>query len=189
MSKTFFKIANILLLLSLITSCTEPEPAKTKPDYTGVDPRAQALVDEFMWLSKQNHIQFTHTVTLGFKDIDHGMAVGICTYAPYFREIDLDVNYWNNTSNTTHAAMVFHELTHCYCARGHDYGENLQYPPTESERTTQALKWRLEGGQRPGYLDDGCPTTFMYPIVLDDECTLKHYSSYVQEMFDRCEPF
>jgi hypothetical protein len=189
MSKIFIKIINCFSILLLLSACADPVPIKNHPEHVGVDPHVQSLVDEYVWLSKQNHIEFDQQVTIGFKEIDQGAVVGECTVAPTFREIDLDITYWNNTTNTTHLAVLFHELTHCYCLRMHDYGKDLPYPESSADRVKVALEWRLHGGPRPGYWDDGCPASLMHPSVVDDDCVKAHYDQYVQEMFDRCEPF
>lgn len=156
------------------------------PEHVGVDPRVKKLVGEFMWLSAQNNISFRRKVTVGLKDINRGNAVGLCTYGGRFREIDIDTNYWNRSSYTSKMTVLFHELTHCYCGRGHTYGKDLSYPETEIARIARAIQWKIEGGDRPGYWDDGCPSSIMYPIVLDDNCMNAHYNEYVEEMFNNC---
>lgn len=176
------------ILATSLVSCSGI-PNKTRPEYKGVDPRAQSLTDEYLWLSTQHHVRFYNKVTIGFRDIKEGSVVGFCTFGGYFREIDIDINYWNNSDSSTRLALLFHELTHCYCGRGHDYGEDEAYPETEALRRARALKWLLEGGPRPGYWDDGCPVSLMYPIVVDNECLQAHYAEYTEEMFDRCKPW
>lgn len=182
-------ILNSLVAIILFCACVPPIPIKNHPDYTGVDPRVKPLVDEFLWLSGQNNIKFTDTVTIGFKKIEIENIVGLTTYTAFFREIDIDINYWNHSTNASKLALLFHELIHAYCGRGHDYGENLVYPsPTEIQ--VEDLKWSIKAGHRDGYRDDdGCPLSIMYPIVLPDSCTLTHYQEYTKEMFYRCNPF
>jgi hypothetical protein len=181
-------ITSIMILTASLSSCSGL-PIKTKPDYEGVDPRTQKLVDEYLWLSTQYHIKFYNKVTIGFRNINEGKVVGFCSNGGFFREIDLDINYWNNSTNTTRTALLFHELAHCYCGRDHDYGKDLKYPETEALRRERALQWLIEGGPRPGYWDDGCPVSLMYPMVVDNECMRTHYREYTEEMFDRCKPW
>lgn len=143
-----------------------------------------------MWLSKQYNITFTRPVTIGFKKIKRGNAVGMCTYGGNWREIDIDIEYWlNNHSSAEKLALLYHELIHCYCTRGHDYGEGKDYPEGVQARIDRALRWLKEGGERPGYWDDGCPTSLMYPVVIEQDCMLRHYHEYIKEMFDRCIPW
>lgn len=188
MNNTISKVARFIVLLLGFTACSSPH-IKIAPEYHGVDERARSLVNEYFWLSKQNNITFTHKVSVGFKVLNDGLAVGMCTFGPGWREIDIDSNYWYNSTNTTRLALVFHELTHCYCGRDHDYEEGKKYPETEAARVARALKWLIEGGERPGYWDDGCPISFMHPSVVDDECTMAHYNEYLTEMFTRCQPY
>lgn len=149
----------------------------------------QPLEREYLALSKLNNLTFHHKVTMGFKHIKKNNVVGICTYGENWREIDVDVDYWNNIQPLERLALVFHELTHCYCRRDHDYGSGIKYPPTEEARVEQAKEWQRVGGPKPGRLEDGCPSSVMYPVVLNEECVQHHYNEYIKEMFNRCDPF
>jgi hypothetical protein len=189
MKAILLKIVNYLItLLALATlcSCCSGPKLKTHPEYKGVDPTLKPYVDEYLGLSTRKNIKFFHDVTVGFKKINYGNVVGICNYGLNWREIDVDSDFWNNATSASKLAMLFHELTHCYCTRGHDYGKNLDYPETEGARIARALQWQQEGGPRPGYWDDGCPTSLTYPVVVDDNCLYAHYNQYIDEMFDRC---
>lgn len=190
MSKKFIKMMNLLSILFVLSSCSNPIPIKPRPEHVGVDPKAQSLVDEYFWLGKQNDLPFNGKVTIGFKDINHGDVIGICTTTWFWREIDLDKGFWDRSTQTSRLALLFHELTHCYCGRIHDYDEDKEYPDTVDARIKQVYEWVAHRkGPIPGYMSDGCPLSIMYPEVLDDECTLKHYNEYIEEMFDRCEPY
>lgn len=180
----------VICLISSATSCTTiVRSGKLRPEYVGVDPRVQSLVDEYKWISAQNHIEFTKNVTIGLKKINSDLTIGLCNYGGYFREIDLDIDFWNNAGPMQRLALTFHELTHCYCNRGHDYGMDQVYPENIAERIKEALEWRKDGGIRPGHWDDGCPTSLMYPVVVDTDCMKTHYSEYIKEMLNRCEPW
>jgi hypothetical protein len=183
----------IIVFITILVALNMPSCAalkvKTRPAYKDVDPRAQSYVNEYMDLSKQNHLEFKHKVTLGFKHIKQGDTIGLCTWGGYFREIDLDIDYWNNASKIGRLALVYHELTHCYCGREHDYGKGKKYPEKAVERARAAIDWFLTGGPKPGYWDDGCPTSIMHPVIVEDNCMKTHYNEYVTEMFDRCKPY
>lgn len=171
------------------TSCsTVWSDSKNRPEYQGVDEKIQPLVKEYLWLSDQNHIVFYNTVTIGFKKLKFPI-IGMCNYGGNFREIDIDPDFWAEAKASDRLALVFHELTHCYCNRSHDWGKGEKYPDTELARIAQAKNWVQNGGKRPGRYEDGCPTSLMYPVVLDTDCTLEHYQDYVKEMFNRCEPW
>lgn len=170
-----------------INSCATFE-AKKFPAYRGVDKRAQKLVDEYKWLAKQEHITFKKQVTVGFTSIKLQDAIGVCTWS-IFREIDIDDYYWSYASQTSKMSLLFHELTHCYCHRDHDYGKGTHYKDDRLGRLTEAVKAFATGEVQPGFMEDGCPKSIMYPVVLEDECMQKHYAEYTKEMFNRCEPW
>lgn len=182
---TIFLFSLFLISSSCVTSGVQ---GKFLPEYQGVDPRLQPMVDEYLWLSHQNHIAFSGTVTLGLKKIGISSVVGLCTRAPGFREIDIDIDFWNKRGASQRLVTVFHELTHCYCAREHDYDKGTPYLPTEQGRIAEASAWSV-GQPKPGRFDDACPKSLMYPIVVDEDCFRSHYGEYVKEMFNRCNPY
>jgi hypothetical protein len=177
-------ISGILLFL---TSCGSVNLGKMRPEYQGVDPRVQSLVDEYHALAKLHGVRFYNKVSIGFKKINHGNVVGVCNYGGFFREIDIDIDYWNNSTPTARLSLVFHELTHCYCERIHDYAAGRTYPENSFERLHEAVLWKLVGGERPGFWSDGCPQSLMFPVVVDTHCVNAHYQEYISEMFARCE--
>lgn len=183
-----FKNALVVILLALF-NCSAPDTIKIRPEYPGVDSHVKELVDEYLSLSRQNHIRFDKKVTVGFKSIKQGTVIGYCTYGGYFREIDLDVNYWNDSTSISRMSLVYHELAHCYCGRNHDFGPNLNYPENSLDKLRKAMQWTFEHGPLPGYFKDGCPTSLMFPVAVDDWCVVRHYSEYIVEMFERCKPW
>lgn len=162
---------------------------KFTPQYQGVDPLAQPYVDEFMSLAADKKITFKNKVTIGFKKLNQRNEVGLCTYGAGWREIDIDEAYWEYSSETDRLTLIFHELTHCYCGRNHDYAPDKPYPATEEARIVQAETWQENGGEKPGRLEDGCPSSIMYPIVVSESCVQAHYDHYIEEMFERCKPY
>jgi hypothetical protein len=85
--------------------------------------------------------------------------------------------------------LLFHELTHCYCGRGHDFKKGKKYTEKRLAKVLEAAIFQITGQPQPGYYEDGCPVSVMYPSVLDDECSKRHYQEYVAEMFKRCKPW
>lgn len=160
-----------------------------KAKHVGVDPALEPLVKEFKSLSALNNIRFYNEVTVGFAEIPYEDAIGVCHYGLFFREIDIDIRYWNHARPGERIALMFHELTHCYCGRAHDFSSKESYKNTALKRFLEEVKWTIRGGQNPGFWDDGCPTSLMYPIVIENECMLSHYNEYIKEMFDRCKPW
>lgn len=181
----------IVILAFSLSSCAQLfSGLRFRPEYPGVDERAKPLVEQFLSLSAQNNLVFSETVTLGFTKIDQENIAGVCYFGNGFREIEIDIDYWNNTTPSERMVLVFHELAHCYCSREHNWALNKRYPPTEEGRIEEAKEWLKNGGPKPGRFDeDACPTSIMYPAVIDPECVFRHYDHYLHEMFDRCEPY
>lgn len=186
MRQTILLILLALLTLGLVGSCSGIKP-KLRPEYSGVDTRLQPLVNEYLQLSAENNIHFKHKVSVGMKPIDDDKAVGVCNYGSYFREIDIDSDYWDAITPTTQKAILFHELTHCYCTRPHDYGNGQEYKSKGLlERVLGVFKSTPEN---TGFYPDQCPTSIMYPVVIPDRCMIAHEQEYIKEMFNHCRPW
>lgn len=193
-----YAISTVFVLLLTIGACScstkkakEDSDAKKAPEYVGVPMNLEPYVNEFMELSKQYNLTFKKTVTIGIKEINRGRTIGLCTYGKDWREIDIDVDFYFAASEKRKKALVFHELIHCYCTRGHDFGKDKNYAESALTRLVQRVQeipWCLVRTP-PGYLDDYCPATIMHPEIIDDTCLGKHWPYYMKEMFDRCEPF
>lgn len=174
-----------LFVFLALSSCTI-DIIKPAPEYKGVDSRIQVFVNEYKSLAKDHGITFKNDVSIGFTKISYSKVIGFCTFGYKWREIDLDLDYWTHSNNNTRLALIFHELTHCYCGRDHDYGNGTMYP--EAPELTKIFA-SVRNGSNGYYEDDDCPTSIMYPIVLDNRCLLAHYNDYISEMFSRCQEF
>ena len=154
---------------------------KIAPEYKGVDPKVEHFVKEYKELAEMNGITFKHEVTIGFKKLDQ-TTIGLTSYGWGWREIDIDERWWDNATEISKDALIFHELTHAFCYRGHDFGPGIKYP--------EYSDWK---GKEPtiGHYQDGsfCPLSLMYPVVLDDFCMLTHFGDYMTEMFNRCQVY
>lgn len=173
-----------LLSVSYRSNKNDFPKEKTKPSYTGVDPAMRKYVNEYIELAHQHNINFTKTVTVGFTHL-HNNIIGLTTYQPTFREIDVDRVFWIISSNLSRKMLLFHELTHAYCTRGHDWGFGIPY-------TYQSMGWYIKDGRMllaPGYYSDGCPLSIMNPLLVNNTCAKRHYSDYINEMFQRCIPY
>jgi len=190
--RTYF--ISILALLFLI-SCAKPPIRRTKvfPDHSTEisDPQIKAIVDEFMDLSKRNKVKFNSKVSVGFTKINDGNVIGTCSYRMTFREIDLDIDFWKNATFIQKTSLLYHELAHCYCDRDHDFGDGTLYPDDSFKYILQSWfqKSTFNIYRPEGYYEDGCPTSIMYPKLIEDYCFRVHYNEYVNEMFNRCEPY
>lgn len=181
-------------LISVLASCSQPgtkETAKERPSFSTkiTDPEVELIVEEYLALSTQYNKKFNHTVSIGFSDIKRGDVIGTCTYGSNFREVDLDTLFWDNATWLSKVALIYHELTHCYCGRDHDFGSGTMYPDRSLKAIIQAFlnKQPLTPLKPAGYFGDSCPLSNMHPVMIGDSCFYKHYSYYVKEMFNRCK--
>lgn len=179
----------IIIALLLVNSCAHPIHIKNGPEYTGVDPRVKKFVIQYKRLAHKHKISFTKDVTIGFKKINEEYVIGTCTYSQKFREIDLDTDYWNSASDANKASLIFHELSHCYCNRDHDFDTGTKYPEDEENIALDRVKSFISGDPRPGFYDGLCPKSIMYPIIIKDLCMYVYHDEYVNEMFQRCVPY
>lgn len=177
------------------------EVTKTSPVHVGVEPEVAKYEMAYRTLALGHGIIFKKSVTMGLNEIKSKKTkkgdwhvVGLCTRAPSFREVDADTKYWKESTETTRRTLIYHEMTHCFCTRGHDWSVGGVYPEIEYEKSdvsTALAKPPLKtaAGSMSGMLSDGCPMSIMYPYVLNDKCALAHWPDYEREMFDRCEPY
>lgn len=178
-----------LLYIFGVESCSI-NVGKLRPEYHGVDPKIAPYVQEYKRYAKLQDFEFTKEVTIGFKNINKNNTVAECYFEPGFREIDIDINYWDSMTDISRLNVMLHELSHCYCDRIHDYAEGKEYPDSFEGRQKEKRDWYINHNHHDGYYDsDNCPTSLLYPSVLDDFCTIAHFSDYVKEMFNRCEPY
>lgn len=180
----------------MIASCAQPPPKdvrKKQPIYGDeiTNPELKTILNEYLSLSARNNIYFTNKVSIGFTDIKRKSVIGVCGMTDSWREIDLDSKFWKKASWPSKIALVYHELTHCYCTRGHDFDNGVAYPDNDLAKLIEEIMVRQPiSPLRPsGYLDDNCPKSIMHPYALEDGCFTKHYSYYVKEMFARCKPW
>ena len=112
-----------------------------------------------------------------------GYAVGMCYITPFFRKVLIDRTWWRkNTSQMEREELIFHEFGHCVLFRPHTI-------PTASsgffgwvERTL--FKLGIFEKQE-GYLEDGCPSSYMHPVVIREYCISQHYEHYLKELFNK----
>jgi len=148
-----------------------------------------------MELAVVRGIVFNRDVTMGFANTQSdasGGVIGICTYGHRWREIDIDEKFFKSRGYLQTKALIFHELTHCYCNRNHTYGSKtrIQYPDGIFEKIIEKLRTEIDETEIPEterpYFEDGCARTLMHPVVVSSTCMFNHYDHYVDEMFNNC---
>lgn len=192
----------LVFMLSVAFGETIPtiylKPARTIPVHIGIDERLVPYDASYKFFSSLHNINFTKPVSIGFGRIISKKGkriVGLCHYAHDFREIDIDIDYWNESSLQSRETLIFHEMTHCRCTRFHDWGNTIPYPEPkddDGEDNEGALAEDSEADTESvlaGFMIDGCPLSIMYPYVVDDSCMKAHKIDYMDEMFDRCKPY
>ena len=183
--------AIIACFYAILLSCSQPQVHQIKlaPEYEGVDPRVAPYVDEYIGLANDQGITFDKKVTIGLHKIPEHQIIGWCTEAFTFREIDLDTEYFVSGSELSRKMLIFHELTHCYCDRGHDFNAGKDYPEPSNLNSLHIFPRLSPLKDVEGYFPDTCPLSIMHPIHIDDFCAQHHYAHYIKEMFDRCLPY
>lgn len=147
-----------------------------------IDPVFEPYIEDFIVMSsgKINRSDFDK-LNMEFVAGFDGRIVGLCRTRPFHGpEITIDAEYFKYAPSERKKILVFHELGHCICNRGHDnrYGkyENLLGNKIEYVSLDK------------GYFPDTCPISLMHPDILTDLCISKHKSEYIKELFENCNP-
>lgn len=76
---------------------------------------------------------------------------------------------------------LLHELGHCICDRFH----------TSASRGVtglwEKLLYALGLAKEKGVLEDGCPSSLMYPYEFSESCMMRHYFYYIEEFKQGCQ--
>lgn len=173
---------------TILSAAKKPVEKKTVPKFKGIDPDLQPIYDEWVELAAQRDIKFKRKIGIGFSKIEQKQVIGRCWYRFVKRQIEIDSDFWSRASITTQHILMYHELSHCLCDRDHDYGKGKKYKEVgDGELIFTSFPYVLSA--KDGYFDDWCPMSIMHPTILSDRCYFAHYQHYIDEMFDRCEPY
>lgn len=187
---SFFAISTVLAMATCQTKNRAEKAEKQGPVHKlpVTDPELKAINDEFIRLSIENKVVFTKPVTMGFSEIKKDNVIGQCTVAETWREIDVESTTWGDLSWKRKVILIFHEMIHCHCGRGHDHGDGVPYPNEIIARILEQMTTATPLVSKPtGYLQDGCPSSLMHPVIISEWCINEHYKHYVKEMFNRCK--
>lgn len=181
MRPLIYSILYCLFVVALFSCTITLTGIRPVPDYNGVDPQIAPYANSWMDLAQKYNLKFEHKVTIGFKDINDGPTVGLTNFGVGFREIDVDKEYWKDSTTIGKTILVWHELGHAYCNRMHDYKNGKEYKSAK-----EAIK---DPDEKDGFFEDKCPITLMFPSIMEDDCFKFHYNDYVREMFGTCKPY
>ena len=145
------------------------------PKVVGIDPQAKSYVDNWLSLSNTYGFKITEEIKVGVIKINDGNVIGRCYRSPVLRQVILDQSFWTQNGPIEKAALIYHELAHCYCNENHGWGKTGLYTKDGTNDSH-------------GFFWDECPKSLMYPYVVGEECYLRHYAEYMDEMFKKCEP-
>jgi hypothetical protein len=171
------------------------EKTKSAPDHIGIAPDLIKYQVSYGTLALLHGINFRRAITIGFSKIKlkkgKKHVIGLCTYGKNFREIDIDLEFWATASEKSRRSLIYHEMTHCYCTRDHDWGSGIRYPDDQSTISMLIDKIEIHLIHKPveGFYKDGCPLSIMHPVIVDDDCADNHWADYEQEMLNRCIPY
>lgn len=191
----FFTIVCTGTALGTIKIVDNDVQGQSKP--VVVDAELAPYVESYLELAAKHNIKFTHQVSV--KIVEHIgedekknsdlRTIGLCTYGRGWRTIDIDKDFFKNATSERRKILLYHELTHCYCDRGHDWGNGEKYISPETERLLASFDSRPFYIREPGYYLDQCPISIMHPIIVEQGCIVDHQDDYLQEMWKRCKPF
>lgn len=182
-----------LIVGSAVPKIKDHNRAKTAPEHVGIAQEIYGFETMYVFDAMIHGLKFKSPVTMGFTTrkmkVGNETVVGLCTYGKNFREIDIDLKYWNESTWTTKRTLIYHEMTHCLCTRFHTY-KNGTYPEIDSTFKKIIARVQMPFYKNPpGFYPDKCPLSIMYPYVVSDECIAKHWPEYENEMFEGCNPY
>jgi hypothetical protein len=125
-------------------------------------------------------------VTIQFKslkfDDKEGGVIGDCVSiahtVPFV--IDLEPRYWNEASEVSRKALIYHELGHCACGRPHTVEKPWDW------LNDLFSKIGVYAVHAHRFLD-GCPDSLMNWLVPERLCLFVHQQEYRKEMFTLCK--
>lgn len=143
--------------------------------FSSIDPEFFYFYNKFFLLTgaKQDP-----SLTMGFHSLSENYN-GVClTTLDNKKEIIIDPNYWQISSDLMKEMLLAHELGHCLCDRDHTSYEDLKW--------YDGLLYRLISEKINGFLYDGCPDSLMHYSDFSEFCYVKHFMYYWTEMYDYC---
>ncbi len=152
------KIAAFFLMTALF-SCQKELNIEVAKTYQNVDPAIWAYFEKFEKEAAKRGLDIDLAaagITGSIEKIHTHGTVGLCNHRlneP--NRVIIDTDFWNKASESSKEMIIFHELGHCYLARGHKDDAN-------SDGTCASIMRSGKGGcidfynssNRPAYLDE-----------------------------------
>lgn len=148
-------------LICLLCSCNKREAASLQPTiYEGVTPELWYFFLKFEVEAKKRG-QVIDLRILNIKGkiekIHATGIVGLCSHsATRDKEVIIDENFWNRSSDYEREAIIFHELGHCALERGHEDAtlDNGMCKSLMRSGFSPCLTFYRKGSQQDYYLDE-----------------------------------
>lgn len=177
MTKCSKLLGYIAIFMTISCANLNNDNIRFAPIHNGINKELSQHIRTFMNKNaKYSKIWKKYQLTAGFYSFS-GSTAGACyNFGPKIREISIDPDTWDILSPAERWALIYHELVHCLCNRGHTYRGGI-YRNFKKNKTEFA-----------GYFSDGCATSIMHPQMQTKYCILKHKDHYLQEMMEDCNP-
>ena len=156
-------------LVGIIACCASPI-IKFKGNHKNIDPKIEPYV-KYIYELSHGKLDGTN-MSMGFvlqnklnKDYFAGEGrniLGVCTlkWGGIKHELDFSKEAWMNLSVRRKLLLVAHEIRHCYC---------------------------YEYRHKSTLLKNGCPYSYMYPSLMGNNCIIKNYNHYINEIKRGCD--
>lgn len=178
----FKKAQKIILIISLLfITCTTYKIEDSQGPI--INPAFKTYVQNFIDVSEGSvREEDFEYMGIKFADLKSSLA-GTCYVSPWNSDIRIDKSWWkNNKSQLVREELLFHEFGHCVLYRSHTIPTSHSGFAGWLERLL--FKLGILNKQKE-YLDDGCPSSYMYPYVIGEYCIEVHYYYYLKELFSK----
>jgi hypothetical protein len=175
--RNLLKILTISILFFLFNFNKKEDFVRYEmPNFSGIDDAVLKYYNKFLAINDFKNLE---KLTIGFLPLGNKYN-GFCfTFKDGFKEVILDSEYWKISFELEKEMLIAHELGHCLCNRDHTSEEDIKW---YNEIFYRAISEKING-----FLYDGCPDSLMHYSDFSENCYLKHYIYYWNEMQDNCK--
>ena len=155
------KLTSLVLLIPLVLVGCGIKPLDDlfnhDKGYTGTRHPTDLVFNSYLDILRSNGIS-TNTSVI-FSTRNEGIA-GTCTIYTNYRIIEIDKEYWENSTDTYRLELLAHEFGHCDYDLGHDDDETDSESPCHADSIMNPYNWggscfyNAETGQIDNYYLD-----------------------------------
>jgi hypothetical protein len=177
----------LVFLLICFVSCANSS-LRISPKKRGVDPVFSPYVKNYASLinlknkdKKSINDLRIKKLSINFSNLE-GTTIGRCYWLLNSEiEIEIDKNWWDNSSFLSKEFLIYHELEHCIRYRMHTNQKTIKNNVADY---IEAFLQKVGLIPRSGYFKDGCPASIMNPTDAGEWCAYNHYEDYIQDIID-----